>query len=142
VRSNRLPPLWTTPQRAVVAGAVAILLAYLAVRLLLNPLHVSDPQPDVPSRYDELADKIDPNTANANTLAALPGLGPARARDIVAYRESFKHADPTRRPFETPEDLLKVKGIGVSMLETMRPYLHFAATQRATQPATQPATAP
>ena len=136
MKGNRLPPLWTTPQRAVVAGAVVVLLVYLAVRLLLNPLHVSDPQPDVPSRYDELADKIDPNAADANTLAALPGLGPARARDIVAYRESFKHADPTRRAFETPEDLLKVKGIGVSMLETMRPYLLFPTTRPTSYPTT------
>jgi competence ComEA-like helix-hairpin-helix protein len=141
VSTNRLPPPWTTPQRAVVAGAVAVLLVYLAVRLLLNPLHVSNPQPELPSRYDELADKIDPNTADAATLAALPGLGPARARDIVAYRETFKHPDPTRRPFETPEDLLKVKGLGVSMLETMRPYLLFPTTAP-TRSATVPTTAP
>ena len=130
----RLPPLWNPPQRGVVAFALAVLLVYLGVRLWLNPVHVSDPQPDVPARYDELADKIDPNSADADTLSALPGLGPARARDIVAYRESFTHVDPTRRPFERVEDLLKVKGIGVSMMETLRPYLIFPTTQPSTRP--------
>ena len=131
---KRLPPLWTPSQRAVVAAGLALLLAYLAIRLWLNPAHVSDPQPDRPARYDELADRIDPNTADAATLAALPGLGPNRAQDIVDYRESFTHADPTRRPFERPEDLLKIKGIGVSMLETLRPYLIFPTTQPTTAP--------
>ena len=131
---KRLPPLWTPSQRGVIAAAVALLIAWFAIRLWLNPAHVSDPQPERPARYDELADRIDPNTADAATLAALPGLGPARARDIVAYRESFKHPDPARRPFERPEDLLKVKGIGGNMLETLRPYLMFPTTQPTTAP--------
>ena len=131
---KRLPPLWTASQRGVIAGAIALLIAWLAIRLWLNPAHVSDPQPEFPARHDELADQIDPNTADASTLAALPGLGPAKARDIVAYRESFKHPDPNRRPFERPEDLLKVKGIGVNMLETIRPYLLFPTTHPTTLP--------
>lgn len=132
--ARRLPPPWTPSQRGVVAGAVALLIMWLAVRLWLNPSHVSNPQPERPARYDELADRIDPNTADEATLGALPGVGPARARDIVNYRDSFRHPEPGRRPFERPEDLLKVKGIGVSMMETLRPYLIF-------RPTTQPGTA-
>jgi len=47
---------------------------------------------------------IDPNRADAATLESLPGIGPARAQAILAARE--------RRPFERPEDLERVPGIG------------------------------
>jgi competence ComEA-like helix-hairpin-helix protein len=132
--ADRLPPLWTRPQRGVVLAAVVLLIGWLAIRLWLNSAHVSDPQPQRPARNGELADRIDPNTADASTLAALPGLGPARAGDIIAYRNAFRHPDPVRRPFERAEDLLKVSGIGVSMMETMRPYLLFPTTQPTTRP--------
>lgn len=47
---------------------------------------------------------IDPNRADAATLEALPGIGPARALAIVAARE--------RSPFRRIEDLARVPGIG------------------------------
>ena len=46
------------------------------------------------------------NTANADTLAvALDGVGAARARAIVEYREAHG-------PFRSVDDLAQVKGIG------------------------------
>ena len=45
------------------------------------------------------------NRASAEELEALPGIGPATAQKIVADRESAG-------PFETPEDLTRVSGIG------------------------------
>lgn len=59
---------------------------------------------------------IDVNTADAATLTRLPRIGPAIAQRIVAYRE--QHG-----PFRTPEDLLKVKGIGPKTLERIRPHI-------------------
>jgi competence protein ComEA len=57
---------------------------------------------------------ININTADAETLAdALQGVGEARARAIVAYRE--EHG-----PFKSPEQLTEVKGIGDSVLEANR----------------------
>lgn len=53
---------------------------------------------------------IDINTASAQELEALPGIGPKRAADIIAYREAHG-------PFRVPEDLSKVSGIGESTLE-------------------------
>ena len=47
---------------------------------------------------------IDPNRADAATLESLPGIGPARARAILAARGS--------RPFRRVEDLERVPGIG------------------------------
>jgi hypothetical protein len=136
--SQRRPPeVWTAPQRGVLIVLLVGLLVYLVVRVLLNPLYVSDPQPARPPRYDELADKIDPNTADWQTLAALPGLGEKRAKTIIEYREAFTKEHPERVAFEEPEDLLLVRGIGPSMFATLRPYLLFPPT---TQPASRPTT--
>jgi DNA uptake protein ComE-like DNA-binding protein len=135
----RLPELWTAQQRGVLLVLLGGLLVYLAVRLVFNPLYVSNPQPAVPPRYDELADKIDPNTADWQTLAALPMLGEKRAKTIIEYREAFVAQHPDRPAFEEAEDLLLVRGIGPSMLATLRPYLLFPEPKPVSS---APATAP
>lgn len=48
---------------------------------------------------------LDLNTATAEELTALPGIGEALAARIVAYREA-------NGPFETVEEILEVSGIG------------------------------
>lgn len=48
---------------------------------------------------------LDLNTANAEELAELPGIGEELARRILRYRE--EHG-----PFETAEELMEVPGIG------------------------------
>lgn len=52
------------------------------------------------------------NTADTNQLMTLPGIGEARARDIITYRE--EHGD-----FEKKEDLKKVSGIKENMYEKL-----------------------
>ncbi len=60
------------------------------------------------------ANAVNINTADAETLKnELAGVGPTRAKAIVAYRE--KHG-----PFKKAEDLLKVEGIGKRTLATNR----------------------
>ncbi len=56
------------------------------------------------------------NTADAAALALLPGVGPSTAGRIVEYRT--ENGD-----FESPVDLLLVRGIGERSFERMRPYL-------------------
>jgi competence protein ComEA len=62
---------------------------------------------------------IDPNRATAGELQKLPGIGPAIAERIVAYRS-------THGPFRTLEEICEVKGIGPRILERIRPYLVVA----------------
>lgn len=59
---------------------------------------------------------IELNSATADELQKLPGIGPAIARRIVAYRE--EHGD-----FNEPGDVSSVKGIGPRTLERIRAYL-------------------
>ena len=125
---------WSLPQRRVLLVLLTVLLVFLTVRYALNPSYVSDPQPERPPRLDELADRIDPNTADWPSLAALPGIGEKRAKDIVAYREEAKRYTPGV-VFARREDMLKVKGIGLAVLEGMTPYLSFPDT-----PSTAPST--
>ncbi len=126
------PRLWTARQRAVIIALLAVVLVYLAVRLIRNPVYVSDPQPRDPPRALELADKIDPNTADVATLAALPMIGERRARDIVEYRERFVAQNPGKLAFTRLEDLLRIKGFGPAMIEHVRPYLTFPSKPPAT----------
>ena len=51
------------------------------------------------------AGRININTASVELLKELPGIGDALAARIVEYRE-------TQGPFDAPEELMEVKGIG------------------------------
>lgn len=138
----RPPEVWTASQRTVLIALLGCLLIYLVVRQLLNPVYVSDPQPTRPPRYEDLADQIDPNTTDWQSLAALPGLGEKRAKTIISYREAFVAKNPGHLAFDEPEDLLLVRGIGPSMLATLRPYLLFPEKEPATDAIAVPASKP
>ena len=71
---------------------------------------------------------VNVNTADATTIAReLDGIGPAKAQAIVEYRTK-------NGPFKTPEDLLKVQGIGERVLEQNRGNIRIASPA---QPAAQ-----
>ncbi|MFJ4195325.1 ComEA family DNA-binding protein [Pseudomonas sp. NPDC089534] len=58
--------------------------------------------------------KVDLNSADAATLQKeLAGIGEAKAKAIVAYRE-------TNGPFASVDELLEVKGIGKAILDRNR----------------------
>lgn len=53
---------------------------------------------------EEQSSLVNINTANADKLMTLPGIGQSRANDIIKYREKNGR-------FETIEDIMKVSGI-------------------------------
>jgi competence protein ComEA len=60
------------------------------------------------------AGPVDLNTATAEQLEALPGVGPATSKAILAYRASHGR-------FRSVTELLEVPGIGPAKLEALRP---------------------
>ncbi|MGB5748862.1 MAG: helix-hairpin-helix domain-containing protein [Desulfobacterales bacterium] len=60
--------------------------------------------------------KINVNTASAEELAQLKGIGPSHAAKIVAYREK-------NGPFKMPEDLVQVPGIGQKTFEANQEFI-------------------
>jgi len=62
---------------------------------------------------------LDINSATPALLAErLPGIGPAKAKAIVVYRE--QHG-----PFNSIDLLIEVKGIGPATLEKIRPFVYI-----------------
>jgi competence protein ComEA len=84
-----------------VATACAVALAAQAV----------DPQPG-------LTGTVNVNTATAEELQLLPGIGAARADALIELRKQ-------RGGFKSLEQLKDVKGIGDGSLERLRPYVRF-----------------
>jgi competence protein ComEA len=71
--------------------------------------------PPVKSSVPAAEGVVNLNDATEEQLTLLPGVGPAKARGIVAYRHS--------RPFRRTEELIKVKGIGRKTFGRLRPYV-------------------
>lgn len=90
------------------------------LRPSVEPLHDAPPGRENPRQA--LSGRPGPkgalaiNSADSASLIALPGIGPALAGRIVAYRA--RHGF-----FGTIDDLTKVKGIGPAKLDRLRPYL-------------------
>ena len=60
--------------------------------------------------------KVNLNTADEALLCTLPGIGPGRARSIIAYREE-------NGPFVRIEDIMKVKGIKEADNDKIKDYI-------------------
>lgn len=67
------------------------------------------------SRPLERGERIDPNLASEAQLRRLPGIGPSRARAIIAAREEAR--------FRAAGDLLRVPGVGETILARIAPHL-------------------
>ena len=60
-----------------------------------------------------LAEKVNLNSADAEALEYIPGIGPAKSKEIIALREASNG-------FKSVEDLLAVPGIGEKTLEVIK----------------------
>lgn len=70
-------------------------------------------------------ERVNPNDAPASSLARLPGIGPARARAIVAHRNRVHERTGPQPAFRNAGDLQQVKGIGPATVNNLRPWLQF-----------------
>ncbi|BBI34773.1 ComEA family DNA-binding protein [Cohnella abietis] len=59
---------------------------------------------------------LDINQANQSQLETLPGIGPSKAKAIIAYREKLNG-------FSRKEQLLEVKGIGPKVFDKMSAFI-------------------
>ena len=81
----------------------------------------SDNSPGKRSAYVRKAalgagDHVNINTASADRLILLPGIGPAYAERIISYRKE-------NGPFTSVDELENVKGIGKKKLARLRPFV-------------------
>ena len=63
-----------------------------------------------------VSNKLNINTASADALTQLPGIGPVLAERIVEYRTK-------NGPFKSIQELTEVKGIGEKTLDTFKEYI-------------------
>ena len=70
----------------------------------------------LPGLWADDSQKININTATADELMSLKGIGEKKAKAIVDFREN-------NGPFQQPEDIIKVPGIGSKTLETNLEYI-------------------
>jgi competence protein ComEA len=86
--------------------------------LIVNPAIAQDSKDEAVKTNETLASmqQVNINEADANTLATLKGIGKDRALKIIDYREQ-------NGPFEKPEDIMKVKGIGQKIFEQNKDFI-------------------
>jgi len=91
--------------------ARACALALVTACAVALAAQAADPQPG-------LTGTVNVNTATAEELQLLPGIGAARADALIELRKQ-------RGGFKSLEQLKDVKGIGDASLERLRPYVRF-----------------
>lgn len=71
---------------------------------------------------------VNVNTASADELMRLPGIGPSKAAAILALRGRM-----TGQRFGRVEDLLRVRGIGRATLRKLRPLVSLSGSTTLTE---------
>jgi competence protein ComEA len=98
--------VWSIATRAPAAAA--------PVQMAPMPASDQAPAPVRPAASTPASKLININTATARELELLPGIGPALAARIIAYRTE-------NGVFRSVDDLDNVKGVGPRTLDRLRP---------------------
>jgi len=104
----------------VLAGLISVFLVRAGHWSQLVDL---DDTPITPAHFT-----VDVNEAGWPDLVILPRIGPTLAMRIIASREQ-------RGRYESPEELMRVRGIGPAILERVSPHLRFSKASASAGPA-------
>ena len=108
--------VWT---RGCVLAAGFALLGLVVMLTAMYGTHRAPPLEAPPQR-------INPNTASMASLVRLPGIGKARAMDIIHYRQKQNPNEPV---FLSAQDLESIRGIGPKTAGALEPWLIFETEQ-------------
>ena len=102
--------------RKFLAASAAVILVLMGVYLVRSRLHRPADVAILRSPENELALRVDINTATWIEWMQMEGIGETMARNIVADREA-------NGPFRSIEEVSRVRGIGDATLTRLRPRL-------------------
>ena len=103
---------------ALLSATIILMGFYLLIKAYASPQNDSPPFKVYVGDGEQQFEGIfilDPNTAPADSLELLPGIGKIYADRIIEYRKTNR--------FEKEIDITNVKGIGAKTFERLRPYL-------------------
>jgi len=101
----------------VSSKSIAVLVMIMVLACAALPVMAAE-QTASGKEASALSGKLNVNSADAQQLTMLPGIGQKTAESIVAYRT--QHGN-----FKTVDDLTQVKGIGDKSVEKIRQYVVF-----------------
>ena len=99
-------------------NGISVVFVILVLMLIVNPAICQDKEDESVKANETLASmtQVNINEADADTLSTLKGIGEDRALKIIEYREQ-------NGPFQKPEDIMKVKGIGQKIFEQNKDFI-------------------
>ncbi len=117
-------PAASSRRKTRLIALLAAVAAYLVLAFWLRPELAGPLSGPLTDLHDSVSDRfrkhpehpVDLNSATAEELQQLPGIGPATAAQIIRFREQSG-------PFRRPEDLLAIPRITRRTLDRLRPYI-------------------
>jgi competence protein ComEA len=101
---------------------VLILLSLLAALSIPTASAAQEQASQAGSARTQMAPTVNLNTATAQQLEALPGVGPRTAQRILDYRQK-------NGPFKRIEDLMNIQGIGEKSFLRIKPLVTVAPSK-------------
>lgn len=128
-RARRKRSRWRGPIAAAIAALAAVLVVD-ATDAIAQTRPGATPSTTSSATAPSSTGVVDVNSATEEQLVLLPGIGPSKARAILATRQRMGR-------FRRVEDLLRVRGIGRATLRRIRPMITVqGGTTLTSRPAT------